>query len=101
MALALSLAGCASQAERSCSELAGNGWGRTSTPANATALLALDGIQQGGDMIWLRNGDDQLMACRYGGPMVTPGCSNSHGYAFKRSAGMWRTNGEFLAACGE
>ncbi|MDE2149153.1 MAG: hypothetical protein KGJ55_04830 [Gammaproteobacteria bacterium] len=99
--LAVGCTSCAGNAARSCQVLAGPGWDRTAAPADATALMALDGLQEDGKLIWLQKGEDQLMACRYGGPLVSPGCQTSHAYAFKRSNGAWHANGELLDTCGD
>lgn len=97
--LAASLGACASNATQSCLSLAGKGWSPAPPPANADALLSLDGVPDRRNLIWLSDGADQLMACQYGGPLVSPGCPTSRAYAFKREQGRWRSNGILLNTC--
>lgn len=97
---ALVLAGCASTQVRDCKAIAGSGWTvLKSPPADAARILSLQGLSSGHSIVWMRKSPKQVLACNYQVGLVSPGCSNSRAYVFKRGSQGWKSAGVLLSAC--
>jgi hypothetical protein len=84
------LSGCASEASRHCSTLAGQTWTRMpAAPDNAEALLAMEGQPNDRDTIWYSNGDNRVLACIYAGSLTNPGCGAATVYEYAKVEDRW------------
>ncbi len=100
--LVFTLAGCASDATRHCSELAGSSWTRLpSQPANAGELLAMEGLPNDSDAIWFANGDKRLVACIYAGGLNSPGCGAAMVYEYGKLGDHWSFRHMAMESCNE
>src|SRR5205085_1879730 len=98
--LLCALAGCASDAARHCSELAGPGWMRMSNaPDNAEALLAMEGLPNDADALWFAKDDRELVACIYAGGLTSPGCGAAMVYQYVKVEDRWTFRSTAMEAC--
>lgn len=100
--LALTLAGCASDATHHCTDLAGPKWSRLSIPPpNAGELLAMEGLPNESDAIWFGNGNDRLVACIYAGGLNSPACGAAMVYEYARLDDHWSFRHMAMESCNE
>jgi hypothetical protein len=100
--LLLALAGCASDATRHCSTLAGASWSRLpSPPPNAADLLAMEGLPNQSDAIWFANGDNRLVACIYAGALNSPACGAAIVYEYGKLEDRWSFRHMAMESCNE
>ncbi|HZP11807.1 MAG TPA: hypothetical protein VFB36_05235 [Nevskiaceae bacterium] len=101
-ALLVTLTGCASDAMRHCSDLAGAKWSRlTSPPPNAGELLAMEGLPNESDALWFKKGDDRLLACIYAGGLNSPACGAAMVYEYAKLEDHWSFRHMAMESCNE
>lgn len=59
----------------------------------------MQGVSQGGQLVWLARGKDDVLACRYQPGMISPGCSASRAYEFQRGPQGWASKGMLISPC--
>jgi hypothetical protein len=98
--IALTLAGCASDAMHHCSTLAGRSWTRLSgAPANSAQLLAMEGLPNDSDALWFANGEDRVLACIYARGLTSPGCGAAIVYEYAKLEDHWSFRHMAMESC--
>jgi hypothetical protein len=91
--------GCAGEATRHCSTLAGQGWARMPAPDNAARLLGMQGMPNDPDTLWFAKGDDRRLACIYAGSLTNPGCGAATVYEYAKVEDRWTVRSTAMESC--
>jgi len=98
--LIAALIGCAAQRAKNCADLAGANWTpMASAPANATELLAQQGMPNDSQTIWFTAGAGKLLACIDAPGLTDPSCAGATVYQFQKTGNRWAPSGTAMSHC--